>query len=260
MMRTLVRAIPCCLAVTLLASQSACFFGDPSGRVAVSWELRTPDGAPAGCLPGEEVHIVAVGYRFVFPCEYGAATTGPLPTGDYNVTVELYALDGPPIIVNRPASIWSRSITDLGHIVFGVQGAAPLTGSATFYWDLYQYSFDSPPEGCQPGETLYFEITGVAPFVVDCYLYGSQPVTDLPPGRYEAYVALEYDGVLQDDPRPGYGYTELTVVFDVFAGLDTPVQLDFVVQAGPARGRERTTARPPAPAVSAARPRISLDR
>ena len=77
-----------------------------------------------------------------------------------------------------------------------------------------------------------FEVGTLEPFSVDCYLYGSQPVTAMPPGRYDAVVTLLYNGVVEDDPRPGYGDAAVAVSFDVAAGYDTPVHVDFVVAAG----------------------------
>lgn len=218
---------------------TACGVRDTSGRLAVTWELQGTDGAPVACLPGEEVHIIAGGYNYAFPCDALGATTGLVPTGNYTVSVALYTQDGnPPITLAQQASVFRNSTTDLGHLVFVVP-TMPAVGSVTFTWALHQYSLDAPAEPCAQGESLYFEIAGIEPFSIDCSLYSSQPVTDLEPGRYDAYVALSFDGALEDDPRPGFGATEVSVSFDVQAGADTPVFLDFVVPAGPTRVADR---------------------
>ena len=245
-------AVPLCLAASLLCT-SACF-RDLSGSITVTWELVAPDGTPVGCLPGEEVDVVALGYRFIYPCNAGAATTGPVPLGTYNASIELYPIDGLPAIVFIPVSVFHNTNTDAGHVVFTDTPAAAPTGSATFTWALHQYSLDAPPEGCQPGETIDFEVTGLQPFTTDCAAFDSQPITHLAPGTYNAYAALLFNGALEDDPRPGFGATELSVDFDVAAGVNTPVTFDFVVQAAPFRDERRTNVGLSAPKISAARP------
>jgi hypothetical protein len=238
-------------AVLALCSCMLACVGELSGRILVTWELRAPDGTAVGCLPGEEVHVVAQAHRFIYDCDLGGATTGPVPTGTYDASIELYLSDGPPIFVSRTVTVLRGATADAGAVLFTVPSPAPAsTGSATFVWTLHQGSAAAPPEGCQPGETVYLEVSGLSPFTVDCYAYDSQPITDLAPGRYTAYAALAFNGVIEDDPRAGYGNTEVSVTFDVAAAQDTSVPLDFIVSAAATRSN-RTKASLPAPKISA---------
>lgn len=214
-----------------LALQPACvIFDDASGFVAVSWVLRTASGAEVECIPGEEVHVLVAGTRSVFDCRDFTGTSAPVPAGSYDVDVELYTADGTLALSQRfVVRVFNGAVSDVGPVEFIAD-----SGSVTISWVLRQYTTSAPAERCQPGEEIYIEIAGSAPFTVDCFRFDNQPITGLLPGRYDAYIALLYEGVIEDDPRPGFGDTELNVSFDILPNTNTDVVVEFIVATGPA--------------------------
>ena len=228
--------------LSLAALLSSCIVvRNDYGYVNFTWELQT-NGSPVGCNPGETVSVIGPGARYDFSClDYGGVS-GSFPAGNQTFTIQFNPTDGSaPVALSTSQYVYSGGTTDLGHFIFPVIAT---NGSATVTWSIHQNSLGAPGVRCIAGDLITFQIDSKPAFDTDCFLYDSQPITDLPPGSHTISASLYSNRVLIDSAP--------SQTFTVGPGADTSIRFDFIV-ATPGRdagGRsDDDNARPAAPEV-----------
>ena len=77
-----------------------------SGRARVAWQLVDSAGSQVSCMPGEQVHLVIAGDRFVAQCSDFSLTTLRIVTGAYSARLEFHPAGGGAVttVVESPNS------------------------------------------------------------------------------------------------------------------------------------------------------------